>query len=61
MEVEKMKVIVEYKENEIKAVLSDGHRPKLTNWYEKKDLSKVYDFAKWASERYNAAVEIEFR
>ena len=56
-----MKVIVEYKENEIKAVLSDGHRPKLTNWYERKDLSEVYDFAKWASERYNAAVEIEFR
>lgn len=56
-----MKVIVEYKENEIKAVLSDGHRQKLTNWYERKDLSEVYDFAKWASERYNTAVEIEFR
>lgn len=56
-----MKIIVEYKKNEIKAVLSDGHRPILTNWYEKKDLSEVYGFAKWASERYDASIGIEFR
>ena len=58
-----MKVIVFKNENEYgeeyKAVLSDGHRPKLTNFYSK--ISDVYDFANWASERYDTVVDVEFR
>ena len=54
-----MKVIVFKNNGEFKAVLSDGNRPKLTNWYNK--ISDVYDFANWASERYDAMVDVEFR
>ncbi len=54
-----MKVIVFKNGTEFKAVLSDGHRPKLTNFYSK--ISDVYDFANWASETYDTVVDVEFR
>lgn len=54
-----MKVIVFKNNNEFKAVLSDGHRPKLTNFYSK--ISDVYDFVNWASDIYDTVVDVEFR
>lgn len=54
-----MKIIVFKNDDEFEAVLSDGNRPKLTNWYNK--ISDVYDFANWASDRYNTVVDVEFR
>lgn len=54
-----MKVIVFKNNNEFKAVLSDGNRPKLTNFYSK--ISDVYDFATWASDTYSTVVDVEFR
>lgn len=53
-----MKIKVFENEKEYRAVLTDGHRPKLVNWYA--NVSDVYDFAKWASERYDAKVDVEF-
>ena len=54
-----MKIICFKEGKENKAVLSDGHRPILTNWYE--SISDVYDFADWASNKYNTGVSVEFR
>ena len=54
-----MKIICFKEGKENKAVLSDGHRPILTNWYE--SISDVYDFADWASNKYNTEVSVEFR
>lgn len=53
-----MKIKVFKNGKEYKAVLTDGHRPKLINWYE--NISDVYDFADWASERYDTIVGVEF-
>ena len=53
-----MKVIVFKNNNEFKAVLSDGNRSKLTNFYSK--ISDVYDFSDKCSENYNTLVNVEF-
>ena len=53
-----MKIKVFKNGKEYKAVWTDGHRPKLINWYE--NISDVYDFADWASERYDTIVGVEF-
>ena len=54
-----MKIICFKEGKENKAVLSDGNRPIITNWYE--SISDVYDFADCASKKYNTEVSIEFR
>ena len=53
-----MKIKVFKNGKEYKAVLTDGHRPKLTNWYDR--ISDIYDFADCMSERYGALVGVEF-
>ena len=52
-----MKIIV-FKNNEYKAVLSDGHRPVLTNYYD--DINDVYDFVEWACNTYSTTIDILF-
>ena len=52
----KIKVFKDGKEN--KAVLTDGYKPIITNWYE--NISDVYDFAEWATEHYGTFVDVEF-
>ena len=52
----KIKVFKEGKEN--RAVLTDGRKPILTNWYD--NISEVYDFADWATSTYNTPVSVEF-
>ena len=57
-EVRDMRVIV-FKTNEYKAVLSDGHKPIITNYYN--DIKDVYDFAAWACETYSTTIDVVFR
>ena len=54
-----MKIICFKEGKENRAVLLDGNRTILTNWYE--SISDVYDFADWASNKYNTGVSVEFR
>lgn len=53
-----MKIIVFKKNSEYKAVLSDGHRPILTNYYD--DVKDVYDFAEWACDTYSSTIDVLF-
>ena len=53
-----MKIKVFKEGKEYKSVLTDGHSPKLTNWYD--CISDVYDFADWASDKYKTVVDVEF-
>ena len=52
----KIKVFKEGKEH--KAVLTDGNRAILTNWYD--CILDIYDFADWATNIYNTVVNVEF-
>ena len=54
-----MKIIGFKEGKENRAVLLDGNRTILTNWYE--SISEVYDFADWVSKKYNTEVSVEFR
>lgn len=53
-----MRIIVTKIENEYKAVLSNGHRPILTNWYN--NMADVYDFGAWCANYYDEFVGIEY-
>ena len=54
-----MKIICFKDGKENRTVLLDGNRTILTNWCE--SISDVYDFADWASKKYNTEVSVEFR
>ena len=54
-----MKIICFKEGKENRAVLLDGNRTILTNWYE--SISEVYDFADLASKKYNTEVSVGFR
>lgn len=53
-----MKIIVLINNNEYKAVLSDGNRSILTNYYD--DVKDVYDFAEWACDTYSTTIDVLF-
>lgn len=53
-----MKIIVFKNNNEYKAVLSDGHRPILTNYFDV--VKEVYDFAGWACDLYSTTIDVLF-